>query len=537
MKPKKILFLFITFLMLIPGCAKTNAGTQPLVKEGILDLRNWDIDKDGPVTLNGEWEFYWEKLLTPEDFTRVEKPKKTGFITVPGIWTRYPVKGKELPPEGYASFRLTILTGNNKGALAIKLYGCHTAYEFLVNGKKIASNGTLGLSPELSVPEWRPLVADLSLEKDSMEILIRVSNYHHTNGGVTRPIILGTEKDIRNAREKELNTEFFLLGSIFIMCLYHLALYLLRRSDTSPFYFSINCLLVSFYVLFSNELYFTTLFPFIDWFMLYYLMGFLIRILLPFTIVMYLHSLFPEEFPRLFSRIVLAVCLFFQLLFFIIPRRDHDPLFTAHNIALAILGICILSLLILALIRKRKEAGSVYLGSIILFLAVGNDILYDAGIIQTWSVMAYGVFLFIFSQAYLLSRRFSKAFFAVEQLTASLEQKVEERTGELKNANEKLKEMDRAKTNLFTNISHELRTPLTLITSPIESIINGDYGNTLSKEESLFKSMHRNGLRLLKLINNLLDFSKIDAGRMLLSRETTDIVKLLEFLVSSIHSG
>ncbi|MDY6933935.1 MAG: ATP-binding protein [Spirochaetota bacterium] len=121
-------------------------------------------------------------------------------------------------------------------------------------------------------------------------------------------------------------------------------------------------------------------------------------------------------------------------------------------------------------------------------------------------------------------------------LYANLEKKVAERTSELAEANKKLKDLDIAKTNFFANISHELRTPLTLILSPIEAIIQGDYGNNLKNDDDILNSVYENGIRLLKLINNLLDFSKIEAGKMSLKRRKSDISKLIRHYSSSVIS-
>jgi signal transduction histidine kinase/class 3 adenylate cyclase len=122
-----------------------------------------------------------------------------------------------------------------------------------------------------------------------------------------------------------------------------------------------------------------------------------------------------------------------------------------------------------------------------------------------------------------------------QEATLNLEIKVNERTHELAEANEKLQELDKLKSNFFANISHEIRTPLTLILSPIESVIQGDYGNKIDKK--FFENIQRNAIRLLKLINNLLDFSKIEAGRMNMKIQETDIVSFVKSYVGSIHSA
>ena len=75
---------------------------------------------------------------------------------------------------------------------------------------------------------------------------------------------------------------------------------------------------------------------------------------------------------------------------------------------------------------------------------------------------------------------------------------------------EALAELDRAKTAFFSNVSHEFRTPLTLMLGPIEEPCTSERGRAQGEELRL---VHRNGLRLLKLVNTLLDFSRIEAGR------------------------
>ncbi len=77
---------------------------------------------------------------------------------------------------------------------------------------------------------------------------------------------------------------------------------------------------------------------------------------------------------------------------------------------------------------------------------------------------------------------------------------------------EALAEIDRAKTIFFSNVSHELRTPLTLMLSPVEELLSEK--NHAPEERELLDLVHRNGLRLQKLVNTLLGFSRIEAGRI-----------------------
>jgi signal transduction histidine kinase len=98
---------------------------------------------------------------------------------------------------------------------------------------------------------------------------------------------------------------------------------------------------------------------------------------------------------------------------------------------------------------------------------------------------------------------------------------------------EALAEIDRAKTAFFSNVSHEFRTPLTLMLGPLEDVLAGGRSSDLA----LIDTAHRNGLRLLKLVNTLLDFSRIEAGRAQASYEPVDLAALTADLASSFRSA
>jgi signal transduction histidine kinase len=98
---------------------------------------------------------------------------------------------------------------------------------------------------------------------------------------------------------------------------------------------------------------------------------------------------------------------------------------------------------------------------------------------------------------------------------------------------EKLTALDRAKTAFFSNVSHEFRTPLTLILGPIEDAL-GRPDRALRGPD--LEAVHRSALRLLRLVNSLLDFSRIEAGRLQSSFEPTDLAVLTGGLAGSFQS-
>ena len=102
---------------------------------------------------------------------------------------------------------------------------------------------------------------------------------------------------------------------------------------------------------------------------------------------------------------------------------------------------------------------------------------------------------------------------------------------------EALAEIDRAKTTFFSNVSHEFRTPLTLILGPTEDLLNGAHGQLDARQQEQLELMHRNELRLQKLVNALLDFSRIEAGRVEACFQATDLAALTRDLAGSFRAA
>ena len=102
---------------------------------------------------------------------------------------------------------------------------------------------------------------------------------------------------------------------------------------------------------------------------------------------------------------------------------------------------------------------------------------------------------------------------------------------------ESLAELDRAKTAFFSNVSHEFRTPLTLMLGPVADVLGELDGAAFAAQRESLEIAYRNGLRLQKLVNTLLDFSRIEAGRVQASYEAVDLAGLTSELASNFRSA
>lgn len=111
--------------------------------------------------------------------------------------------------------------------------------------------------------------------------------------------------------------------------------------------------------------------------------------------------------------------------------------------------------------------------------------------------------------------------------TEEMETEIIRRSHELQSANKSLRETEKIKNEFFANVSHELRTPLSLILAPVETILTDKRSGLSSNHIQMLETVHNNSVRLLQMVNSLLDFSKFEAGKMKVELESTNISNLI----------
>ncbi len=413
------LFLFCTLLLLVACTGDAQRKKAPVAANGLLDLTHWNFNTDGPVKLSGEWEFYWEKILTGEDVIAEPRPAGMTLIKVPGTWNGQVVRGEKISGSGYATYRLQVLLGPQTSLMAFKFLSMGTAFDIHVNGQSVSSAGVVGTTLETMSPEWLPHTAVYRPETDRLDILLHISNFNHRKGGAVEVIEFGTDKDIREMRERSLAFDLFLCGSIFIIGLYHLVLFLTRKKDRASLYLSIFCLLITVYGLLSGERYFAHLFPNTSWEFRVRLTNFTSFMSVP-VFLSFIHSLFPQEFKRGFLYALGVPPILLTCLVLVTPARVYSHIIPVYHITTLLAALYTIYVLIRASTRKREGSFILLAGTCAIVITMVNDVLYDNTVIRTGQFIDLGIFVFIFSQSVLLSNRFSKAFETVESQTQEL---------------------------------------------------------------------------------------------------------------------
>ncbi|QEM69567.1 sensor histidine kinase [Geobacter sp. FeAm09] len=411
-------------LMLVAALHSPTFAAEPFARQGELDLAGRSRDWTVPVRLDGEWEFYWGRLLAPEDFHTPRPPEKTGYLTLPATWNDFRLNGARLGASGCATLRLRILAGPGRRELALRLFDVASAYRLWLNGRPLAASGRVGTGAATEVPAPSVCIARFPSTGEPLELVLQVSNYHYRDGGVASSILLGDASVIEAGQIRRWAMALFFIGSLMVMGVYHLVLYFFRRKNVAPLYFGCYCLLWTGTFLASNTA---------DWSIRLFFpeipAPFLIRVdLICFFLSVpvgysFFRSLYPREFSVLGLRFSQIMAALFSAGVLLLPPLALSKLVPLYYAGTALLIPYSLAMLARAKLSRREGATFILVGFLILGLVGLNDMLYDLHLIRSLFLIPVGMFVFILFQAFALSLRFSRAFSAVERLSGELEGK------------------------------------------------------------------------------------------------------------------
>ncbi|MFW5500939.1 MULTISPECIES: sensor histidine kinase [unclassified Maridesulfovibrio] len=449
-------------MLSLTGCAVDRPENKPYAKRGVIDLRGQDFSKGRIFALNGEWEFYWDRLLTPEKFSSGSKsPELSGLFTLPGTWRGHSIDGERLGSTGQATYRLRLLTDQSVERLTLRIFDIHEAYKLWANGKLIAQSGLPGKSAETETPARSLKLAEVHLRGQPVDLILQVSNYHFRRGGIGEPILIASPGPLEAMQTRDWAISLFFAGCMLVMGVYHLVLYFWRKRDVAPLYFGIYCLLVVGYSVTSNSsrwvislllpgwnsvsMEIFSLTCFVCWASLLY---------------RFLKTIYPNEFHSFPVYLLDARIVIFSVLLIFAPGLPLYWFIAVCLLQTFLYAAYYLHRVFLCVKRKRTGARILLTGLIIQFIAGINDPLVHMGIIKSVYLVEPAVCLFILSQSLVLSKLFSNAFSSVERLSIELEQKNQSLNAEMEERNRLEKKIVSISEEERRQLSHELHDSL-----------------------------------------------------------------------------
>ena len=552
LKQKLLLFAGISLWIFLPFSLETIKGETPVM---YLD-QSVDNIESFIISIDGEWEFYWEKFMFHEDFYD-DDPERPVVVDVPSYWTDYQINGLKPAGKGYATYRKKIyLPGDHPHILGLKIPVFDDSYHLYVNDRLLSKSGQPGVSESESAPGYKPVTAIFEMKQDSFDIIIHVSNFNHRRGGFWQSMILGTKDKILSQRDASTLISYTSLGVIFAFSLFFLFFFLSYKRNQIALFFSI-ILFGVLLRLFSTDAYPILLFnP--DWqniIRLEYLGSFLALT----GGLWYFYSLFPSERIKKITWLItgINILIFFLIILTRVEVFSYSMLFFQPIIILVVLYYFTRS--IRDVIRGDKEKILFFTAILVLAIALINDVLIaNSKIAFTRNyIIHFAIQFFVFIQALIIIRQWIFAYKEKERLhseiefmNTNLEQMVRERTNELNLQNEKVNKQNKEieeknvklesgmnfNQKLFSIIAHDLKSPV----SSLLQVSDHLYKTRKDPElRNIFRSIYGLSNSAFTLIDNLLYWGRSQGNKIRLNKGPIQIESFLnelnEFFNETLH--
>ncbi len=399
-------FLPIIFILLIlSGCDPAVFSDAPLAEKGILDLRGFDLRNKEPMSLEGEWNFYWNRFLLKDD---LKEEKADLFAEVPEIWNDYEIDGKKLPGTGFATYQLHVKTELPEGTmLGFRIYPLSSAYRLYVDDELIASNGTAAESRKEEVGEYRPQAVTFAAPAEEFDVILHVSNHATATGGFWYRLYFGEEESVLALDNKLMAKETFLLGVLAITLLFYLMLFFLFRKLKSNLYFAILCLFMALSLDMVGQYTVSNWISNIPLEELIYLWYTSIDAVF-FFLILYLHELFRTKYSKVVAGVYFVFVMLCQILYL-----TTDPLFYTrfadiNNVVSAASALLALSIIIAGIKKGYRDGWLNMISVFVLLLSSVHDLLLpltNQRVNSSGETLYFAVFLMVVLQILIQSKR------------------------------------------------------------------------------------------------------------------------------------
>ncbi len=511
------LILLLVFSLSFFSCSNKKPRQQS-VQKGQIDLQDWSFSKDGFVKLNGEWEFYWNEFIISGNLKDKNNSEPT-YLQVPGLWNGHISSGQEIKNFGFASYKLNIKL-NKIENLAIKYINASASCSIYANGELLYSSGQPGINKETTIAGYSPELITFIPKSKNLEIVLEVANYHHKKGGQWEPLIIGTKEQTQKHFNRSIFLEIFSAGFIFIMVLFHLTIFSRFPKEKTTLYFAIFAFFISIRFVVDGEFSIFMLGQF-NWAQVLHIsyLSFYLAVLFFF---LYFKSLFPKEVNNIVSKTIIFISIAFSFSVILLPTEMFSYGMIYFQIFTIVSCFYLFPVLFLAIKNKREGAIFLVIGFFILFLCLIHDTLDVNEVIHSTPLSSYGITIFILMQAYFLSVRIRQALEDNKTLSTDLQNqnieyselnnKYKEQNKSLIISKERAVESDHLKSAFLANMSHEIRTPMNGIMGFASLLKMPDLSN--GDQIECVEMIEKSGHRMLNIINDIIDISKIEAGLM-----------------------
>ncbi|WP_226035480.1 sensor histidine kinase [Aquibacillus saliphilus] len=260
----KKLFILVTIVLIIGLVAYywTVLHEDTVVKKGEVNLSQTHFFENGLIELNGEWEFYWEELLRPEDFEK--QNENIDYTLVPGNWSR-DFHGNQYEDKGFATYRMVINEIPDEVYFGFKKSNIRNASKVYINGEVVLEDGHVSKSFEDSVPGNNSEIIYFEMDTKTAEIIVHASNHEYIVGGIAKPLLFGLQQKLVSHQQQTIMFEFAMILVVFMVGIFYLILFFTSRyyrmMEPATFVLALSCLCFGAMGSMYSERIITVMFP------------------------------------------------------------------------------------------------------------------------------------------------------------------------------------------------------------------------------------------------------------------------------------
>lgn len=376
-----------------------------------FDYATTDFEHGAVVTLRGRTEFYWNELLTPNDFRRARHNKPMS-ISLPSSWTELELGGRNLSPHGCATYRFALIVPRLENGREYALYLPleYSSYRLWVNGEQLVNVGKVAnnpydaqASPQYSLIPIRNKIRSV----DTLEFIIQVANYRFPESGLVAPMRFGAQETVANQHLALLNFDVLTIGALLLLALATALLYRARRENQSPLWFALGALLAALRIALGESDLLVRWHPSLITWTSYHKALYLVSVGAAMTFLLFMHCRYRKRLKDVYVHwtmvVGLALCIFIA--------ASPVSVFTSFR---SLVYLYVLALFCLAIVRilafSLKERGIVVIivgATTLLTCIILNVLQYFLKFESFFPYVTFGISIFLLCTTYAVIRDFT----------------------------------------------------------------------------------------------------------------------------------
>ncbi len=473
------------------------AFQYPEAREGQLDARQWNFAKQGILPLRGEWEFYENKLLTPQDF-RENEPQieaERRLIQVPGSWKDY------AGGYGAGTYRLRIQV-SEPDLYSLRGKKIRMSSHIYMGESDLGGTGQPALSADRFVPSNLPFFGTMKADTGIIDVLIQVASYRYVEGGLVQAPEFGLTADVSARRDNARLADMIVITVMLVFGVYFAGMFRQWRKEPYLVYFSMFCFVSGLFLSSDNEILMATLFPSISFLLLQRLI-----FILPYCSILFFGLYVYRYLNKSENRGIKWLCWCSCLYLILLVATPNEYLVNTRGLGL-VLQIVVFAFIFFWIFRHRHRGVQVYsilMGVFFLIISWAYaQTRYQLALDNPYYMIVTPLLL-ILSQSFLMSDRFREAYLRSEKLAGQLI------------------EYDRQKDEFLIRTSHEFKTPLHGMINMAQVVIEQSGEELAMRQRDNMGFIIAQANRLSTLVNDIIDFQSLQRGSLMIHNRLFDV--------------